>query len=560
MTSILTNIGAMSALQTLRSISSQLDEAQRHVSSGLRVGQASDNAAYWSVATTMRSDTMAISTLEDALGLGAAKVDTAYAGTSAIIDILSEFKAKLVLASEEGVDKVKVQTELDQLNAQAESVSRSTSFNGVNWLWTDTAENLADAASFSTSVASSFVRSEGGVAVKKIDVDLRQISMLNTGGGGILQKDSAPTSSDFGKVQFDTYRHEGHEDHRFYGPVTFGATDTFTFTLVLDRSPVSLGETFSIVIDKALIDSALGTSDGIINDAVDVRAVLQKAFDDLGAQASAHRSGSTDPVFYDVMTLDAYGHTASSIYFENMVSSLSGTGKYLGLDSSSSNNHDNMETTATMEFGSPFSIAASSPLTFDIQIDGGALQTITMDRALVSAVLGNNNGRVATAEDFAALFEAAASGSGLTVAVTGSTLKFSADQTLYPGYGNDAVDFYISDISGDVDEGTSFDLAEVDILAGGFTIDAYISGVDKMLEKATASGAALGALQSRIEMQMDFAARLSDSMFSGVGRLVDADMNEASTRLKALQTQEQLAIQSLSIANTSADSLLSLFR
>ena len=560
MTSILTNIGAMSALQTLRSISSQLDETQRHVSSGLRVGQASDNAAYWSVATTMRSDTMAISTLEDALGLGAAKVDTAYAGTSAIIDILSEFKAKLVLASEEGVDKVKVQTELDQLNAQAESVSRSTSFNGVNWLWTDTAENLADAASFSTSVASSFVRSEGGVAVKKIDVDLRQISMLNTGGGGILQKDSAPTSSDFGKVQFDTYRHEGHEDHRFYGPVTFGATDTFTFTLVLDRSPVSLGETFSIVIDKALIDSALGTSDGIINDAVDVRAVLQKAFDDLGAQASAHRSGSTDPVFYDVMTLDAYGHTASSIYFENMVSSLSGTGKYLGLDSSSSNNHDNMETTATMEFGSPFSIAAGSPLTFDIQIDGGALQTITMDRALVSTVLGNNNGRVATAEDFAALFEAAAPGSGLTVAVTGSTLKFSADQTLYPGYGNDAVDFYISDISGDVDEGTSFDLAEVDILAGGFTIDAYISGVDKMLEKATASGAALGALQSRIEMQMDFAARLSDSMFSGVGRLVDADMNEASTRLKALQTQEQLAIQSLSIANTSADSLLSLFR
>ncbi len=61
-------------------------------------------------------------------------------------------------------------------------------------------------------------------------------------------------------------------------------------------------------------------------------------------------------------------------------------------------------------------------------------------------------------------------------------------------------------------------------------------------------------------MQMDFAARLSDSMFSGVGRLVDADMNEASTRLKALQTQEQLAIQSLSIANTSADSRLSLFR
>jgi flagellin len=61
-------------------------------------------------------------------------------------------------------------------------------------------------------------------------------------------------------------------------------------------------------------------------------------------------------------------------------------------------------------------------------------------------------------------------------------------------------------------------------------------------------------------MQTDFASRLSDSMDRGIGRLVDADMNEASTRLKALQTREQLAIQSLSIANGSSEVLLSLFR
>lgn len=61
-------------------------------------------------------------------------------------------------------------------------------------------------------------------------------------------------------------------------------------------------------------------------------------------------------------------------------------------------------------------------------------------------------------------------------------------------------------------------------------------------------------------MQEDFVAKLSDSIDSGIGRLVDTDMNEASTRLKALQTQQQLATQSLSIANTSADIVLSLFR
>ena len=45
-----------------------------------------------------------------------------------------------------------------------------------------------------------------------------------------------------------------------------------------------------------------------------------------------------------------------------------------------------------------------------------------------------------------------------------------------------------------------------------------------------------------------------------VGQLVDADMNKESTRLQALQVQQQLGIQSLSIANSSSQSILSLFK
>ncbi|CAN7166775.1 flagellin [Neorhizobium galegae] len=75
------------------------------------------------------------------------------------------------------------------------------------------------------------------------------------------------------------------------------------------------------------------------------------------------------------------------------------------------------------------------------------------------------------------------------------------------------------------------------------------------------SGAAkLGAVAKRLEMQSDFVSKLTDSIDKGVGRLVDADMNEESTRLKALQTQQQLAIQSLSIANSDSQNILSLFR
>ena len=62
MTSIMTNTAAMAALQTLRTINSDMEMTQARVSSGFRVGNASDNAAYWSIATTMRSDNKALST------------------------------------------------------------------------------------------------------------------------------------------------------------------------------------------------------------------------------------------------------------------------------------------------------------------------------------------------------------------------------------------------------------------------------------------------------------------------------------------------------------------
>ncbi|MGQ8631256.1 flagellin N-terminal helical domain-containing protein [Agrobacterium sp. DKPNP3] len=156
MASILTNASAMSALQTLRSISSDMSTTQDRISTGMRVGAAKDNAAYWSIATTMRSDKGAISAAQDALGLGAAKVDTAYAGMDAAIKVVTEIKSKLVTATEQGVDKAKVQEELNQLNLQLASVANGASFNGENW--------LVGAAGDKT-VVSGFVRDATGVKV-----------------------------------------------------------------------------------------------------------------------------------------------------------------------------------------------------------------------------------------------------------------------------------------------------------------------------------------------------------------------------------------------------------
>ncbi len=99
-------------------------------------------------------------------------------------------------------------------------------------------------------------------------------------------------------------------------------------------------------------------------------------------------------------------------------------------------------------------------------------------------------------------------------------------------------------------------------LAGlnGFTSSNTVAEIESMINGAIDAAAAFGAVESRIESQATFVSDLSDALKTGIGALVDADMEEASARLQALQTQQQLGIQSLSIANQQPQSILSLFK
>jgi flagellin len=319
MTSILTNSAAMAALQTLRSIDMNLETTQARVSSGMRVETAADNAAYWSIATTMRSDNRAISTVADALGLGAAKVDTAYSSLESVIEVMSEIKAKLVAAREPGVDKNKINEELRELKNQLVSTAQSASFSGENWIYNSGTDALGI-----KSVVSSFVRTaSGNVSVTTLD--------------------------------FDT------------------AT--------------------SVLIDVQTPDQ------GILTKSIDVADVMDDPVPDVG----------------------------------------------------------------------PFYLIESDP------------------------------------------------------ANTGEPITIDGDTT------NDE-------------------------------LDGMISVTDSLIKNLTDSASTLGAITSRIQMQESFVASLGDVIDRGIGRLVDTDMNEESTRLKALQTQQQLGIQSLSIANSSAENILQLFR
>ena len=106
----------------------------------------------------------------------------------------------------------------------------------------------------------------------------------------------------------------------------------------------------------------------------------------------------------------------------------------------------------------------------------------------------------------------------------------------------------------------SFDFVDIDVTDPSMDIDTLIFGVNVMLEKTISAAATLGSLKSRIALQTSFNEKLMAKTDTGIGRLVDADMNEASARLSAIQAQEQLALQTLSIANARGEEIIQLFR
>jgi flagellin len=176
MTSIMTNQSAMTALQSLTNTNKSLGQTQTRISTGYRVSNAEDNAAYWSIATTMRSDRDALSTVKDALGLGAATLDVAYTGMKTAIDVTKEIKNKLVAARQPGIDRAKVQSEITELQNQLKSVSDSSVFSGENWLSVDSS---ATDYNVTKTMIASFSRSGGNVSVGTISVDVEGAKLFD---------------------------------------------------------------------------------------------------------------------------------------------------------------------------------------------------------------------------------------------------------------------------------------------------------------------------------------------------------------------------------------------
>ncbi|MDE4098112.1 MULTISPECIES: flagellin [Rhodobacterales] len=134
MTSILTNNGAMVALQTLNSINMNLENTQNAISTGKDVATAKDNSAIWAISKVMESDVAGFNAVSDSLALGESTVAVATAGAEQITELLKEMKEKVVNATGENVENGKLAAEVTELKNQITSIIKGSQFNGANLL------------------------------------------------------------------------------------------------------------------------------------------------------------------------------------------------------------------------------------------------------------------------------------------------------------------------------------------------------------------------------------------------------------------------------------------
>lgn len=110
-----------------------------------------------------------------------------------------------------------------------------------------------------------------------------------------------------------------------------------------------------------------------------------------------------------------------------------------------------------------------------------------------------------------------------------------------------------------VDFISNLDLSDIDV-SSKTAAQSSLAAIETHIQTAVDGAALLGAAAMRVAEQNKFVSNILDSMNLGVSALVDTDMEAASARLQALQVQQQLATQSLSIANQNPQALLALFR
>jgi flagellin len=507
MSSILTNNGAMVALQTLKSINKNMGMIQSEISTGKSVGSAKDNAAVWAISKVMESDVKGFKGISDSLNLGSSTLTVGRQAAEAVTDLLTDIKGKIVAAQEENVDRVKIQTDIVALRDQIASVVGAAQFNGLNLI----------SGTDDVNILSSLDRaSNGNVAASNITIQREDLTTAagTFGTGASLAANttaSAATTTSSGKT----------------------AELTFAGTVAGDTARITVGGV------------ELNYTAAAASNATDAATFFTGAINALGLTgvSAANTAG--------VLTI------TSTRAFEGLAITQSETGTgTLAITAVNGAAPAGANTAAASTIAQR---AETIALSTTAQVNEGDSYKVTVGSASYDYIAGKNE----TMEDVArGLKIAVDSGSpnGVTTSVTqnATTGQWSLNVD-NDGTGSASLALSATGNAGGTASGGLFGLDSIDVTTNKGA-DAALTNIESMIDRSIDAAANFGSTQKRIGIQSEFVSKLTDALKSGIGSLVDADMEEASARLQALQVQQQLGTQALSIANQQPQSLLALFR
>jgi len=510
MSSILTNNSAMVALQTLKGINANLSQTQSEISTGKSIASAKDNSAVWAISKVMESDVKGFKAISESLSLGQSSVAVGRQASESVTDLLVQMKEKIVGAQEENVDRAKLQEDITALSDQIKSVVGAAQFNGLNLL------NGTD----DVNVLSSLDRASDGTVTSSNITVARQDLTDDAGAMGTGASLAGNVTATLGG-----------------NLAAAGTGDAFSSGAnVMDAlvaGTIVAGETYNFQIADETVSFTTTTTA-----ANDLAAGLNAAINAAGIE------GITSSVSTATISI------SNTNAFDDVTVNTSGTGS---------------ATFALTSNG--VTAAASTTNTSDVEsrasdVTFGTGAAVNEGDGYRVAIGGVNYDYVAgkgeTFEDVARGLKTVIDGAAVS-GITTNVVEKSGDWVLELDNDGAAQTLTAAGNAGGTATGGLNGIDTIDVTTdAGAT--AALSNIETYIDTAIGAASSFGSAQGRIESQSDFVSALSDSLKSGIGTLVDADMEEASARLQALQVQQQLGIQSLSIANQAPQQLLSLFR
>lgn len=498
--SINTNTAAMAALQSLDQTSKDLNHTQNAVSTGKIINTAADDPAIYAISQGINAQISGLNGVSGGLKFAGQVLNTATQATSSIVSNLTNLSTTITQAANNALDQSKLNSAIKSTLSSIDSAAKTATFQGVNLLSGATGNGISYNSISAAQDVSGNLFTQSGFNATSVGLGLQGLS---TSMSGVTI--SAPSSLS-GGTKPSVLRLQNQAQGNGNG---VAGNPAVTTSFVLDSKPgnstTGAASTLSKMLSGSLTDTTMSVN-------INTDGTLSVK----GSGAGGKNQIASTTVSSDGKT--TYGlFNGDKIEFQNDSSGNATYAVTKGTDIDSNGN-----ATKTQNF---VDVDISNTATGSTQ-----QQSNSKLSSLINAV--NNSG-----------FGAQANNDGSITIAGGNLDTNTANVKIGTG---DNTGAFTADANSSVSNTSGASIVQL-------AVTSALTNIERI-------SAHIGVASNSVNQLQSSTSSLSDALTTGVGALTDADMAAESARLTSLQTKQQLAIQSLSIANSQSSQLMSLFR